>query len=77
MSDLTELLARAICAEYGDDYDEQPEDLDALRAQRRREGGDGQVRAHDPGLPTRKDWRDMADAGIAALHAAGFKITPA
>ncbi len=64
--DVIKRSARAACAEYGDDYDEQPEGLAELRAQWRRGGGDGEVRSHDPGLPTRKDWRDIARAALEA-----------
>lgn len=65
---VVERVARAICAAYGDDFDEQPADLETLREWRRREGRpEGrEVMAHDPGLPTQADWKECAVAAIAA-----------
>lgn len=64
MSEMIERVARAICTTYGDVYDEQPADLETLREWRR--GVGGVVKAYDPGLPTQKDWKDMARAAIEA-----------
>jgi len=63
---MRERVARAICARYGDDYDEQPLDLQALKAQRAAEGTE--VYSGDPGLPTQADWKDMARSAIEAMR---------
>lgn len=60
----TKSVARAICEAYGDDFDEQPKDLETLKLQRQ----NGIVRPHDPGLPTQADWLECAAAAIAALN---------
>lgn len=70
MGEMVKRLARAICASYGDEYDEQPADLAALEALRRRENGsryDG-VHPHDPGLPTQADWDECARAALQAMR---------
>lgn len=64
-------MARAMCAAYGDNFDEQPVDLSALQALR----PDG-VRSHDPGLPTQADWLEIASAGLGTLAVAGYAIVP-
>lgn len=64
-------MARAMCAAYGDEFDEQPVDLSALAALR----PDG-VRSHDPGLPTQADWLEIASAGLGTLAVAGYAIVP-
>lgn len=69
MEEMVKRLARAICAAYGDEYDEQPADLTALEALRRREKGsryDG-IHPHDPGLPTQADWDECARAALQAM----------
>jgi hypothetical protein len=66
MDKRTERVARAICEEYGDNYDEQPKDLETLKEWRKREGVDG-IYAYDPGLPTQADWLRMAKAAIEAM----------
>ena len=65
MSEMVERVARAICAAYGDDFDDQPKDLDALRERNKTQD----IRAHDPGLPTQDDWRECAKAAIEAMRA--------
>lgn len=70
MGEMVKRLARAICAAYGDEYDEQPADLAALEALRRRENGsryDG-IHPHDPGLPTQADWDECARAALQAIR---------
>lgn len=68
-SEMVERIARAICASYGDEYDEQPADLAALEALRRRENGSRYegVHPHDPGLPTQADWDECARAAFQAI----------
>ena len=77
---MRERVARVCCKSYGDEYDEQPKDLAALRAERSRQRGgkpftvDGvehdadTVFAYDPGLPTQADWLEMADAVLAEIE---------
>lgn len=70
MGEMVKRLARAICASYGDEYDEQPADFAALEALRRRENGsryDG-VHPHDPGFPTQVDWDECARAALQAIR---------
>lgn len=61
-----ERVARAICASYGDVFDEQPVDLSTLREQRWKESR-REVHPHDPGLPTQSDWMDAARDALKAL----------
>lgn len=78
---MVERVARAICGTYGDDYDEQPVNIEALRAERSRQRGGKPFRltpfgpeyppeaifGHDPGLPTQEDWRKCARAALVAM----------
>lgn len=64
--ELIKRMARAICASYGDDFDEQPIDLATLRQDRWEKEG-REVHSHDPGLPTQSDWMDAARAALKTL----------
>ena len=86
---MRECVARVCCKSYGDEYDEQPKDLAALRAERSRQRGgkpftvDGvehdadTVFAYDPGLPTQADWLEMADAVLAEIETPTAGMTTA
>ena len=52
---MIERVARAICADYGEDWESKAE------------SGVG-LRGYDPRLPARDDFRDMARAAIAAMR---------